>query len=62
MTKTFGPKQEDLLEIIKVYDHRTYVLLNQDGIPTKPINGDRLKLYKKRKFLQPVVVVEYSEL
>jgi len=62
ITKTFGPKREDPLEIIKVYDHETYVLLNQDGTPTKPINGDRLKLYKKRKFLQPIVVVEHSEL
>jgi len=62
MTKTLGPKRKDSLEIIKVYDHGTYVLLNQDGTSTKPINGDRLKLYKKRKFLQPIVVVEHSEL
>ena len=56
--KTLGPKREEPLEIIKVYSHGTYVLRNKDGTPTKAINGDRLKLYKRRKFQLPIVVVE----
>src|SRR6266511_118503 len=31
MTKTFGPKWNDLLIVIKVYEHGTYQLLNKDG-------------------------------
>jgi Integrase zinc binding domain/Integrase core domain len=58
MTKTFGPKWNDPLTVSKVYDHGTYQLLNKDGTVTRAINGDRLKLYKRRSNLEPIVVIE----
>jgi Integrase zinc binding domain/Integrase core domain len=56
--KALEPKWEGPFEILERYSHGTYLLKNYAGIVAKPINGDRLKLYKNRSYLEPIVVVE----
>ena len=56
--KTMKPKWEGPFTIIKVFSHGTYAIIDKDGGTSKPINGDRLRLYKDRLYLEPIVVIE----
>ena len=56
--KVLEPKWEEPFEIAEVLSHSTYRLRNYRGIQAKAINGDRLKPYKDRTYLQPIVVIE----
>ena len=56
--KGFEPKWEGPFEIAEVLSHRTYRLRDYRRIQAKPINGDRLKPYKDRTYLEPIIVIE----
>src|ERR1044072_8507753 len=56
--KGLEPKWEGPFEIAEVLSHGTYRLRDYRGIQAKPINGDRLKSYKDRTYLEPIVVIE----
>jgi hypothetical protein len=56
--KSLGPNWEGPYEIIKIFSHGTYAVRNYDGTQSKAINGDRLKLFHRRKNLTPIIVIE----
>ena len=56
--KGLEPKWEGPFEIAEVLSHGTYRLQDYRGIQAKPINGDRLKPYKDRSYLEPIIVIE----
>ena len=56
--KGLEPKWEGPFDIAEVLSGGTYRLRNHMGVQAKPINGDRLKLYKDRLFMQPIIVIE----
>ena len=52
-TKWDGP-----FEITKKFSHGTYQLQDENGRTSKPINGNLLKIYKDRKYLELVIIIE----
>ena len=56
--KGLEQKWEGPFEIAGVLSHGTYRIRNHLGVQAKPINGDRLKLYHDRLYLQPIIVIE----
>jgi hypothetical protein len=56
--KGLEPKWEGPFEIAEVLSHGTYRIKNHIGVQAKPINGDRLKGYKDRLFMEPIIVIE----
>ena len=56
--KGLEPKWEGPFEIAEVLSHSTYRLRDYRGIQAKPISGDRLKPYKDRSYLEPIIVIE----
>ena len=58
ISKPFGEKWLGPYKVVQIYDYGAYVLEDEMGVMTKPINGDRMKLYFERKNLEPIVVIE----
>src|ERR1043166_179019 len=58
ITKTFGEKWLGPYTVVQAYDYGTYVLEDEMGTLTKPINGDRMKLYYDRLNMEPIIVIE----
>ena len=56
--KELEPKWEGPFEIAEILSHNTYRLRDYHGIQAKLINGDQLKPYKDRSYLEPIVVIE----
>ena len=56
--KNFKPKWDGPFEIVKCYGHGTYVLEDHQGVQTKSINRDKLKLFKDRLYLKLIIVIE----
>lgn len=50
-------KWDGPFQISRKYSHGTYQLEDEYGNTTKPINGDHLKLYKSRTYLEPIIVI-----
>ena len=58
--KNFNEKWDGPFTIVKKYNYETYVVEDEYGIQSKPINGDRMKLYKTRLYLELIIVLEKS--
>ena len=56
--KGLEPKWEGPFEIAEVLSYGIYRLRDYREIQAKPINGDWLKPYKDRSYLEPIVVIE----
>ncbi|HET9432989.1 MAG TPA: hypothetical protein VFO37_04490, partial [Chitinophagaceae bacterium] len=56
--KTFDQKWDGPFTIIKKYSHGTYVMENETGVQSKPINGDRMKKYRDRLYMEPIIILE----
>ena len=56
--KGLEQKWEGPFEIAEVLSYGTYRIRNHLGVQAKPINGDRLKIYHDRLYLQPIIVIE----
>ena len=63
--ETFSPwkkgleqKWEGPFKIAEVLFHEIYRIRNHLGVQAKSINGDQLKPYHDRLYLQPIIVIE----
>src|ERR1044071_112272 len=56
--KELEQKWEGPFEIAEILSYRTYRIRNHLRVQAKPINGNRLKPYHNRLYLQPIIMIE----